>query len=589
MGIFSRLNPKLTNYVSSYVGNPFSEVVNLAQARQLKQQKVIDTRDDLGEALSMASRNLDDEDRQAFAVYSNQLRDELSQISEDKYVGNLDNKLRNKAIDFQNTHSHFKENTERKQKYIEALAQSGLSEEEQAMYLNYAKAKSGTINYDPINKGIRNKFVPVNILKAPDVKGVVNSLKGEIPTEERTYYVNPENPKQVSEMPVAGWHTAKVKQRVVGKDRVEKIGDMLLNDPDYVKYIKRTAELGGKDYAEKKHTEILKSIVSGVSVGDFSNTEIKEDESSKELRTHANKKLFDKKLEDKESEDLNGMLLPTPQNSRMHEFKDVGDIDREANTNFEKGNKEVGNNQVAYKNRLLKKYGLSAKDYELMNYAGYHKVQVSAEKKKLFDMVNRDLEKDSQVATTTYKSFTPNKESQLGMLDRNFEAMVGNLTTGSRKGSAYIPEDMLTGKPLDEDQMKKLKNVKYVSTILTSDGVFQIGRSSGSEKDRKDGASESDFTFRLKPTNQEDILRNLVKMKKIDGKTATSLMLTQGVDNMYGEKKRIPLHNKQTLFVRRVLPSEDKQGVEYEISDLSGNKVTASNYNELLGIINNKM
>lgn len=590
MGIFSNISPITSKYASRYVGNPNQEIATLGEYLQKRQDNVLSARDDLQSALDITRRGLDDEDGAVFNVYAKDLRDKLNKLSSEDYVGNLDNHLRNQAVEFKNTASHFVENSQRKQKFREALSTSGLSEEEQMMHLLYARKKSGNLTYNPATGRIDNKFMPVEIIKNPDTSKVIERLKNEIVPTETTLYVDPSDPKKQSKLPFDGALTRKVKERRIDTNKEKEIENMMLNNADYAKYIQRMKEMGGNEYAYAKHQANMASIFSGLRVGDFSNDTYEPNAIAEDVKKHIAKKNVDKEYERKEDEEIGNLVLPTPANNKLHNFERVSDIDRQAIKWQSEGNNERANSVNEYKKRKLAQYGLSESDYNSTNWGVGHNESYKSGKEDRFRMLNEDLKKDANVSTTMYKTITFNKESQLGVLDRSFQHSLGNLTTGSKKGSSYIPEDLLTGKALNEDQMKKLNNAKFSGIVLTSNGAYYVGRSSGSDKNRDskgDGSSDSDFNFRIKVPNQIDVLTNLVSMKKLDGKTANSMIATQGIDDNFGQSKPVKT-DKGTVYVKRILPSEKKAGQgDYEVRTRSGEKEYVDTYQDLLKLLNN--
>ena len=474
--------------------------------------------------------------------------------------------------------------------YLKTPVQSGLSEEEQALTLNYARRKSGDLVFNPVTGRLDNKFVPVNIIKNPDVSQVIDKLKNEIVPEETTLYVDPNDTTKKSRIPFDGALEEKIKQRVLTKEKVADIENMMLNNPNYKDYISRMAEIGGKEYAEAKHKSNMASIVSGLNVGNFSQSTFSLNDIDKEVIKHGKIKSMDRKQEEADSRLVDDLVLPTSINSKLHDFETIGDLDRDIISSKEKGDNIRSSDVTAYKKRLQDKYHLSNKDYDLYNLWLTHHESVPNDKKQLFRKMSEDIKADSQLSSTSHKTFTLSKESDLKVLDRSFKHALSNLHSNSKSGMGMLAEDAQTGQPLSDEQKKYLNDAEFTGIVTSSDGVYYMGRSfsnKGNREEKGDGTGKGDFTFRVKVPNQGDVISTLVKMKKLDAKTGQSLILTQGLDRNFGNKKPIRLSNGENIYVKRLLPSErPSEGGDYQISRPNGEKINVSSYEELLKIIN---
>jgi len=588
MDFINKIVPVTSKHISTYAGLPTQELGQLYSHYQGKQDKVLNSKGELEDALDMASANLDDEDRNLFNSATGNLRNDLSKLSEQDYVGNLDTKLINQARKFKSMYSQFAENTARKQKFKEELAKSGKSEQEQQMYLNYARQKSGGLQYDPITGAVKNKFIPVSIVKDPDAHAIMGELDNLIPVQEGKEYINPETNERKPYPFEGATLENNYKRKQVTPEIQKKIENRIMDLP-YQNWLKMQAELGGKEYAEQKHKEFVSSIVNGLSISQYNNNSIDYEDVTKSLL----KGQKERKQIEKENAVVGDLLLPTPYNKKSFEADNIGHINSLANEAEQKGDTERAKNIVQYRDRIDKQFGLKyGKDYEVLNMGVGKTLRILNDgKKSLIEKANLAVQQDAMSSTQLFKTFGFDKESDYKSLDRNLQQSLGNLSSANvlsddKMKAQYHPEDASTGKPLSKEQLTKMKNVEFGGINLTTDGVYYKGRSSGSSKEQNsEDSSKSDFNFRIKVPNQIEVVNNLVKSGKIESWIAKAYIASQGLDNMFGNYKKIKVEGFPEILVKKNLPSEGLKG-EYTIKTPNGNDVAVS-YEDLLGKLSN--
>lgn len=587
MDFINKIVPITNKHISTYAGTPTQELGQLYKHYQDKQDTVLNSRGELEDALDIASSTLDDEDRNLFNQVTGNIRNELSSLSEQNYVGNLDKKLINQSRKFKTMYSQFAENTARKQKFKEELAKSGKSEQEQQMYLDFAKRKSGNLQYDPITGGIRNKFIPTDIIKDPDAHALMGELDNLIPTQEGKEYINPETGERKN-YPFEGATLENNYKRKQVTPEIQKRIEARVMDLPYQNWLRRQAEIGGKDFAEQKHKQFMSSILSGLSVNQFDNNSIDYEEVTKSVL----KGQKERKQVQKENEGIGDLLLPTPYNKKPFNAENIGDLNSLANEAQEKGDKEKANNIVKYRDNIDKKYGLQyGKDYEVINLGVGKKLRIlNDNKKELIERANSDIQKDATPSTKLFKTIGFDKESDYKSLDRNLQQTLGNLSSTNwiaddKMKALYHPEDAITGEPLNKEQLTKLKNVQFAGINLTTDGVYYRGRSNSSSKEQDSSDStKSDFNFRIKVPNQADVINSLIKSGRITPQVGNAYKVSQGLDTNFGNYKKIELPNLQPLLVKKFLPSEGKEG--YQVTK-GKDTIELSTYEDLLQLLSN--
>ena len=579
-----------SKYVPQYVGGIDKEVNSLLKDYQTKQDTVLNSANELNDSFGIAASQLDATDRESFNKYTAGIKENLKKYTENDYVGNLDRKIIHDSNQFKSIYSVFQDNTKRKQKFIDDISKSGLSEDKQQKYLALANKKNGSLQYDPITQGVNNKFSPIEVIKNPDVNKMINLLDGQIPKEKGYDYMSPDG-KQFSSVPRPELNYVKREydRKIINDRTIANINNKLITDPEYNNFYQRNIELGGKKYAEEEHSKTLQSIVSGLKVGEFNSQSFKTDDmveyGMKQSMERASKKAIER-----ESDLVGDSILETPINFKTHNFENLADLTSEYNKAFQSGDKDKVTNLANYINKFEKKYGVTyGQDYEQLNLGITKKQRILNDAKKhLVEQATEDIKQDAMNTTSSYKSFGFNKEADNKIMDRNFQQMLGNLTSKNtlsddKTNALYTPMDIKTNEPLSIKQMQNLKNAQFGSSILTSHGVYYTGRSNGSNKEQdSSGSTDSDFNFLLKVPNQLQVLTNLENLHNITSGQKKAYIKLQGLDDNYGNFKTIDVRGSK-LMVKKLLPS-DGEGTGYKVKNTSGTKTIAT-FEELVDLL----
>ena len=559
----------ITNkYVPQYVGNVNEEVGTLLKDYQTKQTTVLNAANELDDSFGIAASQLDETDRKGFEQYTKGIKDSLKGYTDEEYVGNLDRKIVHQGNQFKNIYGVFKDNTARKRKFVEDITKSGLSEDEQQRYLTLANKKNGSLQYDPINGSVANRFNPIEVIKNPDANKMLSLIEGIIPVDKGIEYVSPDL-KQVSKVPRPdlGFLERSYERKIINNDTVGKISSKLTNDPEYQQYYQRQLELGGggekgKEYANAKHNQILKSITSGLQLGEKNNESIKLDD----IVSHNMKKKADVEKDAEEEKLVGKLTLGTPMNKKMFNADHIADMNSLSIEANEKGDTQRGKDIAGYTKRIEDKYGIKyGKDYEQISILGVKKLRILNDSKKhLVEQANADIQKDAMNTTTEYPHFSFSKKSSNEIMSSNFQQSMGNLTQKNtfatdKHNALYTPMDANTNEPLTIKQMSKLKNAQFMNISTTPNGLYFTGRSNGSSKEQEEGSTDSDFTFNMKVPNEGKVLDVLVQLGEMSSGKKNAYMKLQGVDDNYGNYKQIDVRGNKVL-VKKVLPSEGGSG-----------------------------